>query len=695
MAKASKKNSREADCDWLHVPVSLLALVSLAVAQSVYEVLASNQTFLDVRRVSNTQLLGIIAVFNFLPALVLFLFWALICKLHRGLARAFLSIVYFLLFLAFFLQIHNAYLSEWQPLRHSYLLWGLPAALLLFASLRFEKPFRSFVLALSPAVLIFPFLFLSRTWTNPKDLLPGENPLVQQEASQVDRKSFPPIFLIIFDEFTTHALLDDNGQIDGERFPNFKTLAGESYWFRNATANSGQTIRSIPIILTGTFSHGSEPSYEAYPNNLLSLLRPYYEIYVYEAESDPPTRFCVPRLFHCPDSENISTWGQLLQDILYIYLTRASPTQVDLGLPDVTNSWGAFKGIRERTVAHVARFQRFLQSLGKDKRDDTLHVFFHGLPHSPYTLTREGKIYEASPSRIEEKFAGNKPLLRALRDRFLMQVEYVDTEMGQFVTLLKDSDLYDKALIVVTADHGISWNPEAPGRRLTRVNAGMILPVPLFIKVPDQMEGVTSDLDVQHIDLVPTIAGILGLRVPWQHQGRNAFQRHLERRKKIASGLEFSDTLGLAPLGVDLAVQESSLVGKKIELFDVKRDDTVRGRLDRVADSSDSAGQGDLQFPVYVYGWVVSLDKESIPEEIAIAVNGKIVAVTSPCCERPDVAKHFQNHKFLMSGWSTSFSNQEFKDGRNTVTAYVVLDANARKLAVLQASKNTIQVTRK
>jgi arylsulfatase A-like enzyme len=71
----------------------------------------------------------------------------------------------------------------------------------------------------------------------------------------------------------------------------------------------------------------------------------------------------------------------------------------------------------------------------------------------------------------------------------------------------------------------------------------MIFPVPLFIKLPGQKDGKVSNEDVQLIDILPTIAAVAGVRVPWTVAGRDAFAANHPSRQKImidASGRTFA-----------------------------------------------------------------------------------------------------------------------------------------------------------
>ena len=685
-----KKPAKWISSDWVFVPVSFLTLVTFVVAQSVYEILIANSTFLAVRRVSDLQLLGIVAVFNLLPALILFLLWVVLRLLHQTLARVFLSFVYFALFLGFFLQLHNVYWGEWQPFPYSYVLWVVLAALLLFVSLRFEKLFRSFIITLSLIVLISPALFLSFAWTGPKKLPPGQTPARQKVVSHAEN-TFPPVFLLVLDGLTQHALLDDLGQINADRFPNFEKLASESYWFRNTTANAVRTTKSIPIILTGNFAFHGNPSYEAYPNNLLALLQPRYDIYAREIS----THFCKPRLFHCPDAEVVSSHTELLRDIFYLYAARVLPKSVNLPLPNLTTTWGPFRWTADEVTAHIERFQVFVDSLSSIHSDNFFYFMHHMLPHEPYAVTAEGRVYTARPISFTKNLAGNNPVLEDLRDRYLMQIAYVDKELGNFVAKLRQLGLYDKSIIIITSDHGISWKPEAPGRVLSKKNAEMILSVPLFIKTPFQKQGLVSNRDVQHIDLLPTVADLLDLEISWEHIGTSVFKPDVRARQKIAyddqgTRLEFPKNLGLVQVNIHFDVKEALWIGQKIETFEVNKSETIKGYLDTISVLHVRAQSLTDEFPIYVSGWAVRQDAPGIPEEIALAVNGEIVAVASPCCERPDIVESFQNQKLLRSGWAASFSSRKLSQGVSRLTAYVVLDAKKRKLATLNVGGNNL-----
>ena len=98
--------------------------------------------------------------------------------------------------------------------------------------------------------------------------------------------------------------------------------------------------------------------------------------------------------------------------------------------------------------------------------------------------------------------------------RELLQLQYTDRVLGAIVQRLRNYGIYQKAMVAVVADHGAAFIPGQSRRLLSRGNAGWILRVPLFVKLPDQRHGRIISHPVRTIDLLPTIADVLGIQHP-------------------------------------------------------------------------------------------------------------------------------------------------------------------------------------
>ena len=76
---------------------------------------------------------------------------------------------------------------------------------------------------------------------------------------------------------------------------------------------------------------------------------------------------------------------------------------------------------------------------------------------------------------------------------------------------LRSSDRYERSLIVVAADHGVSFRPGAPYRDADDANLPQIASIPLMIKAPGQQRGRIDDANVKTTDVLPTVASELGV----------------------------------------------------------------------------------------------------------------------------------------------------------------------------------------
>ena len=64
------------------------------------------------------------------------------------------------------------------------------------------------------------------------------------------------------------------------------------------------------------------------------------------------------------------------------------------------------------------------------------------------------------------------------------------------------------------------------------------MPVPLFIKAPSQQRGSINDKPLETIDILPTLAAILKVDLPWEVDGCSAFDPCSERIRSISSYLD-------------------------------------------------------------------------------------------------------------------------------------------------------------
>jgi hypothetical protein len=325
--------------------------------------------------------------------------------------------------------------------------------------------------------------------------LPGD----EDPAESAVRR--PPVVFVVFDEFPADDLLRPDGSIDAERFPNFAELASISTWFPNAHTVYDSTFKAVPAILDGRR-----------PRQLTA----------------PDVRSHKPSIFHIMD--------RLGYGVFKVESASA------VCPPDIC------PGARTRRPGVLARLSgagrpaRFHKWLGAIRRRPEPTFYFHHalLPHEPWLYLPDGHL--SRPAGIEPIPTINHPpgfddaeLSAHNHLRHLLQVGYTDHLIGELLRRLRRTGLLERALIVVTADHGYSFQLGVQSRRLlSDKNVEEIAPIPLFVKAPGQMEGKVDDALASNLDLVATVADLLGTKVFYKQDGRSAFSETVERRAGIA-----------------------------------------------------------------------------------------------------------------------------------------------------------------
>ena len=315
-----------------------------------------------------------------------------------------------------------------------------------------------------------------------------------------------PVVFVLFDEFPASALVDRDDNVDALRFPNFSRLASESYWFKNATSVNQFTSVVVPAIVSGVFptSIRRPPVASAYPRTLFTFLGASHAMEVYE----PYTRLCPGRL--CAHGARTRAF-------------IAEQNRIDREVARRKKGWAAEEVAPEE---RIHRIRKYISAIPRPKRQ-TLYFMHNVLPHMPYQFMPSLRSYGPSsvPGYGGNVWTTNTSAIETAYHQFLLQVGAADTLLGKFFDKLRALGVYDRALVIVTADHGISFRP-GDYRRGNVENPNFIedlLYVPLFVKLPGQTEGVADYRNVESIDLLPTIADVLGMPLSWNVDGHRIF----------------------------------------------------------------------------------------------------------------------------------------------------------------------------
>ena len=453
--------------------------------------------------------------------------------------------------------------------------------------------------------------------------------------------------LIVFDAFPTVSLLDAHGRIDRVHYPRFAQLAGDSTWYPYATTSVDETGRAFREIFTSRSTwRFAKPTYARYRNNLCTMLRRKYRI----EDGEESTAFCPGVQPKTPD------------EILEL---------LDMDRPKRFLDWASlFQAPSRRPTFYLK------------------HVL---LPHEPRAFLPSGHTY-----RIGQSENGMPPaawthtpwLIQQTYQRHLLQLEYTDQLLGQVLDRLEATGLYDRSLVVVTADHGESFGLPGEGRDIRAPGHAVDVALkPLFVKLPGRHRGKVVRRHVRNIDITPTIARVVALRPRWRVQGRSLIgpparripgpkaifdkggariplgslatlrRRMTQSLKRKLSIFGKAGAFGIGP--------HRELHGTRVTEWPALPQSALRAQIDSPAQFR-GVQLGSPVPPVKVTGRLVGPGSDS-GLDLAIAVNGNIEA-TAPA---------FKNEGTSSYIFSALVPEPSLRAGANTVQVFAIESAGS------------------
>ena len=516
------------------------------------------------------------------------------------------------------------------------------------------------------------------------------------------------LVMVLLDELPLASLLDAEQQIDSSLFPNFAALAGQSIWFRNATASHTVSEHAVPSILTGRepVDQSLLPIEADHPRSIFTLLAASHRMEIHEtftALARPPPAPLPERMR--------SLWEDLSIVFAHIVLPQAN----FYDLPPIWGTWGDFRqhprspnGIgealrsqqmeettRRRATSKTKRtslFRSFLDSM--DSASEPTFYFLHVLsPHYPWNQIASGKQYdyqESLPGYDHETGWHNEPAASISYQRHLLQLGHVDSLLGELLERLEGLGLLKRSVVVVTADHGCSFLVGEKMRGGSEKSVRDILHVPLFVKLPGQTAGRIDDRNVEAFDILPTLAAALEVEVPWRLDGTSALDLSLPARK--TKTLRRKHQIG-EPIVVD-AARPTRIPGLDLKLRIFGSRSGWEGvyamgpRPDLVGRARDEFPLND-PFPAVVHienasrFQAVHLNSETFtgyiegsvegpdlpPGPLVLSVNGRISSVRPPHSRSQDRPE-----------FAAMLPESALQEGANLVEVYALLDENRLSL---------------
>ncbi|HWD43310.1 MAG TPA: sulfatase-like hydrolase/transferase [Actinomycetota bacterium] len=506
--------------------VELFVLCGFAIAQPLLDVTGQSPDFFLFRRAGRLDIVALVLGVILLPALYIWGFEVAVGLVNERLRRLLhLAAVAGLVSLVA-IQVAKKLTGLRGPVVVAVALVVGGLAAVVYA--RASWP-RLWLRYLAPAPLVFALVFLLLSPSS-RLVLPARAEASAGPAPAAATGRQPPLVMILFDEFPLSSLLDHTGHIDRRVYPNIAALADQSTWYRNATGVAGFTPWAMPAMLTGRYpAKVKAPSYTEYPDNMLTLFGRYYDLKVYETISQlcPPSRCrsTAGNLDRAGLRAVIGDSARVYREIVSPYDTAVDPasfidqTAAEETAPRDGKPLDPKFRFNQLRLSQPTRFNDFLAGL-TDSQRPTMHFLHLLLPHAPWRYQPSGTEYNYKT--FGRGYKSNEipaPVVELAHQRHLLQVAYTDRLVGQVVKKLKDEGMWDKSLVVMGADHGEGWVAGEKPRSLGKTNAPDLMWVPQFIKAPGQDDGRVDDRNWEQVDLLPTIADLTGIKVPWAMEG--------------------------------------------------------------------------------------------------------------------------------------------------------------------------------
>ena len=343
--------------------------------------------------------------------------------------------------------------------------------------------------------------------------------------------SRPPVFIIVLDGLGRDTV-QTNGKVDLAKFPNLGALAKEGVWFTNATTNYNVSQLAMGAALTGNlFSEDLISQGRAVDivnqNGVYNTLDLEYNINLFGYYFSD----CLNDTFTCYGTKYFTgkypylfavTMGRRVLNILL-------PCSIQERLPNGLNNLIHFDCHADRNHwSDIQQFEAFIDNIEADKSSGQIHHFHSWVTDYPYIFDENGNRHSLPANLTMFRNRSNPDLVWQNQSQQFM---FADFLLGKFINKLKSEGIYDKSIIIITADHGpINVGGSAGISEEENINPKAW--IPLLIRGPSVTPGVSA-VDYQHIDFRATLLDVLDMEPVEGLDGVSAFASQRSERDKV------------------------------------------------------------------------------------------------------------------------------------------------------------------
>ena len=181
----------------------------------------------------------------------------------------------------------------------------------------------------------------------------------------------------------------------------------------------------------------------------------------------------------------------------------------------------------------VYETDKALEFMERRKKEPFAHFLSWNPPHPPFEKIPE-KYYDLyrdlepdySPNvegdRFDNQtgepgFKSRKELDEAIRC-YYAAVTGLDEQFGRIITWLKENELYDQTIVLLTADHGEHLGAHGYVGKHTWYEES--INVPFMLSYPEKIPVGRNDISMETVDIFPTLLGLMDITIPPSVEGR-------------------------------------------------------------------------------------------------------------------------------------------------------------------------------
>jgi arylsulfatase A-like enzyme len=211
----------------------------------------------------------------------------------------------------------------------------------------------------------------------------------------------------------------------------------------------------------------------------------------------------------------------------------------------VSAFYGFYKGFHIYNESNEASRISFLPAqawIGKNA-EKNFFVFVHTFAiHSTLIKPEWLKRFGSDSETLKKFLLDDTP--KGHRNSYEYRVSVVDHYLGEFLSFLKDANLYEDTMIILTSDHGESFGEvHNDGKYVARGHGAVAydeqIRVPLVIKLPGRLSKgpMVIEEDVRLLDVAPTILAALGLDPVLEFRGKSILPDFPSPENQMYSGV--------------------------------------------------------------------------------------------------------------------------------------------------------------